>query len=106
MFNAEIPNKLILIAAEAIAQPSCGKMHFLMLDTAEWQVLIHLDPSVGEMAEDIYFIVRYRPLKVLDCVVANAYTGCLEKEEKPFVSLQDCVTEAIEHFHEIEAEAV
>jgi hypothetical protein len=105
MLDAEIPNELILIAAEAIAHPSCGRMHFSMLDTAEWQVLIYLDPSVGEMANDIYFIVRYRPLKPLDCVVANVYTGCLEKEEKPFVSLQDCVTEAIQHFHEIEAEA-
>lgn len=102
MFDAEIPNELILIAAEAIAHPQCGKMRFSMLDSAEWQVLIELAPTVGDMAQDVYCIIRSRPQLPLVCVIADVYTGAVNRKEKPFASLQDCVAEAIAYFKELE----
>ncbi|MBW4422127.1 MAG: hypothetical protein KME13_23410 [Myxacorys californica WJT36-NPBG1] len=105
MFNAEIPNELLLVAAEAIAHSSCGKMTFSMLDTCEWQVLIELDPTVGEMAQDVYFIVRSRPKMPLLSLVTNSYAYDPDALEKPFVSLEDSVNDAIAHFKELEAEA-
>lgn len=101
MFNAEIPNELILIAAEAIANPSCGKMTFSMLDACEWQILINLNESVGECAQDVYFIIRNRPKMPLLSLVTNSYAYDPDALEKPFVSLEDSVNDAIAHFNEI-----
>jgi hypothetical protein len=35
MFHAQIPNELLLIAAEAVQHSDCGKIRFSMLDTCE-----------------------------------------------------------------------
>jgi hypothetical protein len=102
MFNAVLPNELILIAAAAIAHPSCGKMTFSMLDTAEWQVLINLDRSVGSQSEDVYFIVRYRPLMPMQITVTDSYGYDPNALEKTFVSLPDCVDLAIAHWRQID----
>jgi hypothetical protein len=103
MFDYEIPNELILIAASAIANPNCGRITFSMLDTCEWQVMIGLDPSVGSMAQDVYLIVRSQSQKPLTCLVANSYAFDPDIIEKPFVCLGDLVSEAIGHFRELQA---
>jgi hypothetical protein len=72
MLDATIPDDLVLIAADAIAHPHCGKMTFSMLDTCEWQILINLDRSVGNQSEDVYFIVRYRPLMPMQITVTRS----------------------------------
>lgn len=103
MLDIELPNELILIAAQAIADSRCGKMRFSMLDTCEYQVLIELDEMVGDMANYVYFIVRSRRGLPLEAVVADSYSGCIDREEKPFTTFDDLVTEAIAHFHDLEA---
>jgi len=103
MFDAELPNELILIAASAIADSRCGKMKFSMLDTCEFQVLTSLDPSVGDCAQDVYFIVRSRSGLPMQVTVTDSYSYDPDALQKEFVSLQDCIDLAIAHFHEIEA---
>ncbi len=101
MINVELPNELLLIAASAIADSRCGKMRFSMLDTAEWQVLIELDPIVGDMADDVYFIVRSQSNLPLSYIVANKYAYNPDLVEKLFTCLGDSVGDAIAHFNEI-----
>ncbi|MGG6266241.1 hypothetical protein ACQ4M3_05300 [Leptolyngbya sp. AN03gr2] len=98
MYDFELPNELILIAAQAISDNRCGKMRFSMLDTGEYQVLIYLDSSVGSDADDIYFIVRSRSKLPLTCVVADLYSGCIDRPEKQFTSFDDLVQEAIGYY--------
>ncbi len=73
-----------------------------MVDTCEWNLLIHLDRSVGNQSEDIYFLLRYCPQMPIEVTVTDSYGLDPDALQKTFVSLPDCVDLAISHWQKID----